>query len=129
MSLYSDIILEHSRYPSNFGALDHPTVSHEGHNPLCGDQVRMDVLIADGCIADIRFSGRGCAISQAAASLLTEAIKGHPVSEALAMERDDMLELIGLPLQHNPVRIKCALLALKTLQAGLNEHHRPDRHG
>lgn len=117
--IYREQILEHARYPHNYGTLEGATCSHEEYNPLCGDQVRIDLLIADGVIADVRFSGRGCAISQAAASLLTDAVKGMPVEAAKAYSKDDLLELIGIPLRKNPTRLKCALLPLKALKVGL----------
>jgi nitrogen fixation NifU-like protein len=117
--MYREQILEHSKYPHNFGTLESPSVSHEEHNPLCGDKVRMDLQIADGVITDVRFSGRGCAISQASASLLTDELLGMPVDAAKAYTKDDLLELIGIPLSKNPVRLKCALLSLKALKAGL----------
>jgi nitrogen fixation NifU-like protein len=117
--LYREQILEHARYPHNAGSLEQPDISHEEHNPLCGDRVRIDLRIENETIADVRFSGRGCAISQASASLLTDAIKGMPVEEAKHFSRADLLDLIGIPLDKNPVRIKCALLSLKTLKAGL----------
>ncbi|MGB9631978.1 MAG: Fe-S cluster assembly sulfur transfer protein SufU [Chloroflexaceae bacterium] len=117
--IYREQILEHARYPHNFGTLEHPTVSHEEYNPLCGDRVRIDLLIEDGVIADVRFSGKGCAISQASASMLTDEIKGMNVETAKAFSKDDLLALIGIPLSKNPTRLKCALLSLKALKAGL----------
>jgi nitrogen fixation NifU-like protein len=117
--MYREQILEHSKYPHNFGSLESPSVSHEELNPLCGDKVRLDLQIADGVITDVRFSGRGCAISQASASLLTDELIGMPVESAKTYSKDDLLELIGIPLGKNPVRLKCALLSLKALKAGL----------
>ncbi len=117
--IYQQQILEHARYPHNFGTLEDPTISHEEHNPLCGDRVRIDLLITDEVISDVRFSGRGCAISQASASLLTDELKGMAVAQAKAYTKDDLLELIGIPLSKNPTRLKCALLALKALKVGL----------
>ncbi len=117
--IYREQILEHARYPHNFGTLEQPTVSHEEYNPLCGDRVRIDLLIEDGVIADVRFSGKGCAISQASASMLTDEIKGMDVETAKAFSKDDLLTLIGIPLSKNPTRLKCALLSLKALKAGL----------
>ncbi|MGQ9927051.1 MAG: Fe-S cluster assembly sulfur transfer protein SufU [Chloroflexaceae bacterium] len=117
--IYREQILEHARYPHNFGTLDHPTISHEEYNPLCGDRVRIDLLIEDGVIADVRFSGKGCAISQASASMLTDEIKGMDVETAKTFSKDDLLMLIGIPLSKNPTRLKCALLSLKALKAGL----------
>lgn len=116
---YREYILEHAKHPHNFGTLEQPTFSHEELNPLCGDRVRMDVLVADDTVSDIRFSGRGCAISQASASILTDAVKGLSVEAAKQFTKEELLDLIGIPLATNPARLKCALLALKTLKAGL----------
>jgi nitrogen fixation NifU-like protein len=117
--MYREVILDHAKHPHNFGALAAPDVSHEEHNPLCGDRVRIDLKIEDGIITDVAFQGRGCAISQASASLLTDELRGMPVDAARAYSKQDLLDLIGIPLDKNPVRIKCALLSLKTLKAGL----------
>ncbi|WP_298816355.1 Fe-S cluster assembly sulfur transfer protein SufU [Chloroflexus sp.] len=119
--IYREQILEHARHPRNYGHLPAPTVVREERNPLCGDQIRLELAIADDIITDVRFTGRGCAISQASASLLTEAIKGKPVAEARQFSKDDLLDIIGIPLNHNPTRLKCALLSLKALKAGLYE--------
>jgi nitrogen fixation NifU-like protein len=120
--LYREVILEHSKHPHNAGTLDQPDISHEEHNPLCGDRVRIDLQVADGVITDVRFKGRGCAISQASASLLTDELKGKTLDQARAISKDDMLDLIGIPLDKNPVRIKCVLLPLKTLKTGVYEY-------
>lgn len=117
--MYREVILEHAKYPHNYGTIEEPSVTHEEYNPLCGDRVRIDLEIADGVITDVRFSGRGCAISQASASLLTDEIKGKSVEEAKAFGKEDLLDLIGIPLSKNPTRLKCALLSLKTLKVGL----------
>jgi nitrogen fixation NifU-like protein len=118
--LYRDEILEHYREPHNFGTLDEPDASYEGHNPLCGDRITMMVIIdGDGAVSDIAFSGRGCAISQASASLLTDEIKGRPVAEVEAMSNQDILDLLGIEI--SPARLKCALLSLDTLQHALVE--------
>ena len=117
--IYREVIIEHAKHPHNFGTLDNPNISHEEHNPLCGDRVRIDLTIENDVITDVRFSGRGCAISQASASLLTDEIRGKSVEEVKLFSKDDLLDLIGIPLDKNPVRLKCALLSLKTLKAGL----------
>lgn len=117
--LYRELILEHAKHPHNAGTLEAPDVSHEEHNPLCGDRVRIDLKVKNGAIADVRWSGRGCAISQASASLLTDELKGMAVEQAKQFPKEELLELIGIPLEKNPVRIKCALLSLKALKAGL----------
>ena len=115
--LYRDYILEHSRHPHNFGVLDRPTASHEGANPLCGDRITLQVGVRDGTLAEIAFTGRGCAISQASASLLTDEVKGMTVEQAAAYRADDLLELLGIDI--SPARLKCAMLSLETLDAAL----------
>jgi nitrogen fixation NifU-like protein len=117
---YGDLIADHIQYPRNRGALEQPTFSREEHNPLCGDKVRIDVLIEGGVIADIKQQGKGCSLSQASASALSEELKGKTVEQAKAFDKEALLELIEMPqLAHNPVRIKCALLPLKTFKTGL----------
>jgi nitrogen fixation NifU-like protein len=118
--LYRDEILEHYREPHNFGTLDAPDASYEGHNPLCGDRITMMLTVDDdGNVSDVAFSGRGCAISQASASMLTDEVKGRPVSEVEAMTNQDILDLLGIEI--SPARLKCALLSLDTLQHALGE--------
>jgi nitrogen fixation NifU-like protein len=115
--IYRENILEHYRNPRNRGTLDSPDVSYEDANPLCGDRIRMDFRLRDGRIEQVRFTGHGCAISQAAASMLCEHVEGRPLDEVKAISRDDVLEMLGIEL--GPVRLKCGLLALKTLKAGV----------
>lgn len=111
-----EILLDHYKDPRNFGRLEDPDLSHEEGNPSCGDQIRIELQLDGDTIEDIRFSGKGCAISQAAASMLTEELKGQPLETAREMGKEEMLELLGVEV--NPMRLKCALLALKTVQAG-----------
>lgn len=115
--IYRENILEHYRNPRNRGTLDAPDVTYEDANPLCGDRIRMDFRLRDGRIEQVRFTGHGCAISQAAASMLCEHVEGRPLDEVKAISRDDVLEMLGIEL--GPVRLKCGLLALKTLKAGV----------
>ncbi len=110
--LYRDYILEHYRHPHNFGVLEAPTSKYEGANPLCGDRITMMLGIADGVVREVAFTGRGCAISQASASLLTDEIKGKTVEEVEKMTPEDVLDLIGVEI--SPARLKCALLSLDT---------------
>ena len=116
--LYRDEILEHYREPHNFGTLDTPTASHEGHNPLCGDRITIMLTVDEaGVVSDVAFSGRGCAISQASASMLTDEIKGRPLAEVEAMKNQDILDLLGIEI--SPARLKCALLSLDTMHRAL----------
>jgi nitrogen fixation NifU-like protein len=113
---YREYILDHYKNPRNYGRLEHADITHEEDNPLCGDVVGMDFLIKDGTIEDIKFHGRGCAISQASASLLTERIKGLSLDDAKKINKDDVLGELGIDI--SPARIKCALLPLKVLKVG-----------
>jgi len=118
--LYRDEILEHYREPHNFGTLDSPDAVHEGNNPLCGDRITMMLTLSDeGNVSDVAFSGRGCAISQASASLLTDEIKGRSVEDIEALRNQDILDLLGIEI--SPARLKCALLSLDTMQHALRE--------
>lgn len=116
MNIYQEELLDHYENPSNYGTLPNPDISHEEDNPLCGDRIRIDLLIENDIIKEVRFSGHGCTISLAAASMLTEEIAGKPLAEVKQLSRDDILAMIGIPL--GPVRLKCALLPLKVLKAG-----------
>lgn len=109
-------ILDHYENPRNKGVLDDPDISYEEDNPVCGDRIRIDLKVDDGVIRDVRFSGRGCSISQAAASMLTEEIKGKTLDEVKRIGKETVLDLLGIPI--GPVRMKCALLSLKVLKAG-----------
>jgi nitrogen fixation NifU-like protein len=115
--LYRDYILEHYRRPHNFGVIEHANASHEGANPLCGDRITLQLRLADGKIVGVGFTGRGCAISQASASLLTDEIRGKRVVDAAALTSQDVLDLLGIDI--SPARLKCALLSLETLQHAL----------
>jgi nitrogen fixation protein NifU and related proteins len=113
---YREYILDHYKNPRNFGRLENPDISHEELNPLCGDVIGIDLKVTDGNIDDVRFHGRGCAISQASASLLTERIKGMSLEEAKKIGKEDVLDELGIEI--SAARIKCALLSLKVLKAG-----------
>jgi len=114
--LYREVILDHYQNPRNYGTLEPADISYEEDNPVCGDHIRLDLRLKDGRVDEVRFSGHGCAISQASASMLTEAIQGKTLEELKAFSKDDVLDLLGIPL--GPVRMKCALLSLKVLKAG-----------
>ena len=115
--LYRELILDHYKNPHNYGALEPADISYEDDNPLCGDRIRIDIRLDDhNRVSEVRFSGKGCAISQASASMLTDEIKGKTLEELRHFDKQDLLDLLGIPL--SPARLKCALLALKVLKAG-----------
>ena len=116
--LYREVIVERYKTPYYRGILDPNDITFEDENPLCGDPIRIDVRTnADGKVTEAMFSGHGCAISQASADLLIEAIIGKKIEEVKGLSKDDVLELLGIDL--GPVRLKCALLPLKVLKAGV----------
>jgi len=117
MDYYREYILDHYRNPRNYGKLEQPDVHAEDSNPLCGDQLAMDLLVEGDCIKEVRFQGRGCAISQAAASMLSEKIEGKTVQEVVALGKEDVLEDLGIDI--SPARTKCAFLSLRVLHRGL----------
>jgi nitrogen fixation NifU-like protein len=118
--LYRDEILEHYRHPHNFGTLAEPTVSQEMANPLCGDRITLMLGIgADDTVTDVAFTGRGCAISQASASMLTDQLRGMALAEVAKLDRDAVLENLGIEI--SPARLKCALLSLQTLRGALGD--------
>jgi len=116
-SIYREIILEHAKHPRNRGILDPADFTHEDVNPMCGDEIRIDVRVSDDHISEIRFSGRGCAVSQASASILTEMAEGKTLADVKRIGKEELLDEIGIPV--SPARMKCALLGLKVLKAGV----------
>jgi len=118
--MYREVILDHYKNPHGHGLLEHADAHAEGMNPLCGDEVTISVKFAeDGeTIDEVGFEGRGCAISQAATSMLTDLVKGRTASEVATLPKEDLLEEIGIPL--TPVRIKCAILGLGVLKVALH---------
>jgi nitrogen fixation NifU-like protein len=120
--IYREIILDHYRNPRNKGKLENADVVIHDSNPLCGDQIDIYLKVKDGNIEDIKFDGRGCAISQASASMLTEMIINKPLTNAKDISKDDILENIGLT-NLGPARIKCALLSLKVLKMGMVKYY------
>ena len=115
--LYRDYILEHYKRPRNFGELPHHDHDAREVNPLCGDDIGVQIVVADGRIADLRFQGQGCAISQAAASIASEELIGMEIGEAETLDADWMLGLLGIPV--SATRRKCALLSLKVVRGAL----------
>ena len=119
--MYREVILDHYKNPRGHGDLPHADTRAEGVNPLCGDEISVAVAFAeDGdTIRDVRFEGRGCAISQAATSMLMGMVKGRKASDVAVMPKDDLLEEVGIPL--TPVRLKCAILGLGVLKVALHK--------
>jgi len=116
--LYREVIIEHYKNPSHRGTLDPHDISFADNNPLCGDHIQIDLRVdVNGLISDARFDGHGCAISQASADLLLESIIGRSLEEVKKLNKQDLLDLLGIEL--GPVRLKCALLSLKVLKAGV----------
>lgn len=120
--IYRELILDYYRNPRNYGKLDPHDIEFRDSNPLCGDEVEMQIQVSqDGKIADIKFTGKGCAISQASASMLTELAKGKPLEWVKTLSKEDILKMLGTS-ELGPARIKCALLSMKVLKAGVYEH-------
>lgn len=117
-SLYTEIIQDAYRRPVHRGVIDHPTHSHEDENPLCGDTLRVQLRVEDDRVVEAKFEGRGCAISQAAAELLLERIQDQPLSTIRQLDKDAVLEELGMPTI-SPARLKCALLCLGVLRGAL----------
>jgi len=118
-SLYAEEILDHYKHPHNFGELEDADLEFEDNNPLCGDKLAMGLHVKDGVVEDVRFSGRGCAISQAAASMLTDRMVGERLDDLASTTREDILEMLGVEISY--ARIKCAALSLGLLRQALAE--------
>jgi nitrogen fixation NifU-like protein len=117
--MYREVILDHYKAPRNHGILDPNDAVAEGQNPLCGDEVTVSVRFGEGDIIEsVGFEGRGCAISQAATSMLTDLVKGRSAQEVAVMQKEELLDEIGIPL--SPVRLKCALLGMGVLKVALH---------
>ena len=117
MDLYAEEILDHYKHPRHFGHLDEPTLVYHDRNPLCGDEITLELKVVDGKVADMAFTGHGCAISRAAASMMSEEIIGKSLEELKGYDKESILDLLGIEV--GPVRIKCALLPLKALKAAV----------
>ena len=114
---YREYILDHYRNPRNYGKLEQADVHAEDSNPLCGDQLTLDLQIEDDHVKAVRFQGRGCAISQASASMLSEMIEGKTTQEVIHLGKDEVLDALGIAI--SPARTKCAFLCLRVLHRGL----------
>jgi nitrogen fixation NifU-like protein len=119
--LYREVILDHYKNPRGHGVMEDADADAEGMNPLCGDEVTIYVRFGEDSdtIDEVKFSGRGCAISQAATSMLIEMVQGKKASEVAVLDKDELLEEIGIPL--TPIRLKCAMLGLTTLKVALHK--------
>lgn len=116
-SLYLEQIMDHYKNPRNFGCLEKYTFKHAENNPLCGDEIQIEVELNSNKVSEIRFSGKGCAISQASASMLTEFVKEKTIDEIKKLTRDNVVKMLGIKI--GAVRIKCAVLALVALKNGI----------
>ena len=141
--LYREVILDHYSHPRNKGTLEPADIVREGANPLCGDEIRLSLVVRDGIVRDVRFDGKGCSISQASASMMTERIKGQPIAEAQRLiaafkammhgtppASDDLGDLEALQgVRKFPVRVKCATLGWVTLEEAVNELASDEKEG
>lgn len=118
-NIYTEIILDLYKNPLNKGKIENPTHEFFKNNPLCGDEIKIQLIVNDNKIKEIKFSGVGCAISQASASLLTEKIKNMDIEKIKSLNKEDILEMLHIPI--SPIRLKCALLSLDALRGALKE--------
>lgn len=118
--MYADTILDYYRNPHNYGHITDAEIKAKDFNPLCGDEIEINIKLNGASVKDIKFSGKGCAISQAAASMLTELVMGKKLDEVAKLGKQDVLNMLGIPI--SAVRIKCALLSLKVLKVGVYSH-------
>lgn len=113
-AMYAEMILDYYRHPRNFGVLDAPTAKAKDVNISCGDEIEIQIRVEEGKVSDIKFCGKGCAISQAATSMLTEFVQGKSVKEAAQIQKEAVLDMLQIPI--SPMRLKCALLGLKVFK-------------
>jgi nitrogen fixation NifU-like protein len=121
VDLYRELILDHYQHPHNHGDIPEADISYEDSNPLCGDKIRMSIKLKGNIVEDVKFNGKGCAISQASASMLTDELIGKSLDDIKKMDKQFVLDMLGIPL--GPARIKCALLPLKVIKAGVYGIH------
>ncbi|MEK6914044.1 MAG: Fe-S cluster assembly sulfur transfer protein SufU [Nanoarchaeota archaeon] len=117
MDIYTEIILDLYKNPRNKGILENPTHENFKNNPLCGDEIKVQLKVENNIVNEVKFNGNGCAISQASASLLTDKIKNMNTEEIKNLNKDDILEILHIPI--SPGRLKCALLSLETIKGAL----------
>ncbi len=115
--IYRENILDHYQNPRNLGRIENPHINHKEFNPLCGDEIEIFLKLNSTKVVEVKFQGRGCAISQSAASMLTESLYGKTLEEIKNLTRDDIVEMLSIPI--GPVRVKCAMLSLDTLKNGI----------
>lgn len=117
--IYMDFILENYKNPKNYGKIENPTSSSRCSNPLCGDELEIYLLVKNNILMDIKFTGKGCAIGQASASILTEMVKGKDIEYVRNLRQRDLLDALGVEI--SPARLKCALLSYNTLMEALSK--------
>lgn len=122
MNFYQAELMDHYRYPKNQGTINNPDFSVQNLNPSCGDEISLQACITNGYVTDIKFMGKGCVISQAAASMLTVKCINQPIKELADLDKNYMLKLVGLDL--GPTRLRCALLVLEALHAGISDYYK-----
>ncbi|MEK6906981.1 MAG: Fe-S cluster assembly sulfur transfer protein SufU [Nanoarchaeota archaeon] len=122
MNIYRENILEHYKNPENVGVLINASIRAKENNPLCGDEIQIELKLDRNKVKEAKFIGKGCVISQASADLLLSYIKNKTLNEIKKITNDDLLELIGIKL--TPTRLNCALLSLSTLEKGINEYEK-----
>lgn len=121
-AMYREHLLDHYKNPRNKGTIKNPDIIYMDDNPLCGDEIEITAKLNGKKIKEIRFNGKGCAISQASASMLTETLEGKSLDEVKKFGTDDIVKMLGIEL--SPIRVKCAVLSLKILQAGIEIYKR-----
>ena len=120
IDIYQEELFDHYKSPRNSGSLSNPTIKINDTNPLCGDEISVTVKLKEDTIKDIKFDSRGCAVSVASASKISEELKGKKIKDVLKMDEKFVLDLLGIPI--SPMRLKCALLSLRTLQKGISRY-------
>lgn len=120
MNFYKEELTDHFKNPRNYGVLEDASIKTEEHNPSCGDSVQLQLLVQDDVVKKIAFTGKGCVISLAAASMLTQKVLGMNLNSILEISNDTIAKMVSIPL--GPTRLKCALLSLNALQNGIREY-------